>query len=57
MPELHLGFWQNSPRPGAGGSDQETLHHRHFLPGLHHEHCRLAEGQGKAVLSHHLTAG
>ena len=51
MVQLHLALWQNTTRPGAGGTDQETLHHRHFLPGLHHEHCRLAESQGGSHLT------
>ena len=51
--ELHLGFCQNSTRSGAGGADQETLHHRHFLPGIHHEHRRLTEGEGKVALTPH----
>ena len=39
-------LYQNPARAGAGGSDKASLHDGHLLPGLHHEHRRLAAGQG-----------
>ena len=44
---------QNPARAGAGGSDKASLHHGDILPGLHHEHRRLAAGQGSYSPHHH----